>query len=104
VAVRHLGRGPEGYEKSEVDRVPNVLMEHWRLESNRLVGLIAQVKRYLPQTEEVRMANHQRTRENGNSAETEKNKKYPLASGILNVPHNFGHGSPLPIQEVEVRG
>ena len=101
VAVSHLGRGPEGEKESEVDRVANLLVEHWRLESNRLIGLTAQVKCDLPQTKEVSMANHHCARQNGEPSKTEKSDKSPVASGTLNVPHSFRHGSPLPKQQVQ---
>jgi hypothetical protein len=39
------------------------------------------------------MATHQGARQNGEPAKTEKNEKYPLASGILNVSHSFRHVS-----------
>src|SRR5271154_6726903 len=88
VAVSHLGRGPEGNEESEVNRVTNFLVEHWRLESNWLIGLTAQVKCDLPQTKEVSMANHQGACQNGEPAKTEKSDKSPMTSGTLNIPHS----------------
>src|ERR1700691_916346 len=65
VSVSHFGRSPEGDQESEIDRVANVLVKHWRLESNCLVRLSAQVECDLPQAEKISVANHECARQDG---------------------------------------
>ena len=103
VALSHLGRGPEGDEEPEVDRVANALVEHWRLEANRFIGLTTQVKCDLPQAKKVSVTDHNRASQNGEPAKTEKGDKYPLASAVLDFPHNSRHGPPLPIEQIETQ-
>src|SRR6266852_4724391 len=103
MALSHLGRSPEGDEEAEVDRVSNALVEHRRLEANRLIGLTAQVKCDLPQAKKVSVTDHNRTSQNGEPAKAEKSEKYPLASGVLDAPHNSRHWPPLPIEQIEAQ-
>src|SRR6266478_4245501 len=103
MALSHLGRGPEGDEEPEVDRVANALVEHGRLETNRFIGLTAQVKRDLPQAKKVSVTDHNRASQNGEPTKTEKGEKYPLAGAVLDFPHNSRHGPPLPIEQIEAQ-
>src|SRR5690348_7154986 len=79
----------------------NALVERGRLEANVLVWLTAQVEAHLPQAKQVRVADQHGAGQYGEPAKSEKADEYPLTSGILDAPHGFRHGPPLPIKQVE---
>ena len=103
VALRHPGRSPEGDEEAKVNGVANALVEHGRLEANRVIGLSAQVKRDLPQAKKVRVAHHKGTSQDGEPTKKEKGQRYPSANWILDIPHNSRHRPPLPIEQIEAQ-
>ncbi len=101
MALSHPRRGPEGDEKPEVERVANTLVEHGRLEADRLIGLAAQVNRDLAQAKKVRVTDQHGASQNGEPAKKEKSQKCPLASRVLDSPDSLGHWPPLPKEQIE---
>src|ERR1700682_6806171 len=100
---RHLWRRPERNQEAQINRMTDLLVEHRCLEANRHGLLAFPVESDLAQSKEVEMTDHKRTTQDRQPADPIERHQSRVTSGGLYLPHGFGHGSPLPIEQVKAK-
>src|SRR5258708_31027649 len=98
---RHLRRRPERNQEAEINRMTDLLVEHRRLETNRRELFALQVECDLAQSKEIEMAYHKRATEDGQPTDPIERPQSRMPRRVFNVPQHFGHGPPLPVDQLQ---
>src|ERR1700730_14112777 len=100
---RHLWRRPECNQEAQINRMTDMLVEHRCLEANRHGLLAFPVESDLTQPKEVEMTDHKRATQDRQPPDPVERYQSRVTCGVLYVPHGFGHGPPLPIEQVQAK-
>src|SRR6202158_2681005 len=100
---RHLWRRPERNQEAQINRMTDLLVEHRSLEANRHGLLTFPVESDLTQPKEVEMTDHKRATQDRQPPDPVERYQDRVTNGVLHVPHSFGHGPPLPIEQVQAK-
>src|SRR5882757_5154410 len=103
MAERHLWRRPECDQEAEIKRMTDLFVEHWCLEPNRRLLFAHKVESDLAQPEKIEMVDHKRATQDTQPPDPIEHRQSRVTCGVLHVPHYFGHGPPLPKEQVQTQ-
>src|SRR5205807_1211089 len=99
VAARHLWRGPEGNDESEIKRMPDHSVERWCFEWGRLIMFADQIVVDLLHPEKAEVIDQISRGEDETPTNPEQAHQDGTAIRTAHIPDDSCHWLPLPIQQ-----